>query len=172
MQMKISKTLESVLARAAFDTAKAGITHSLKDRLAVELLREEGSLAFQLLSSRLKDWEVYQIRLRIEHEIAAAQPAEELDPETFFRAFREELCEKSGAVRSISTIHALRLIAADTQTITARVLEMYGVTAEIIAADLQKFAVADDFRSGIQVQMLDFSADSRPEPKDEPHLLD
>ena len=50
-------------------------------------------------------------------------------------------------------------------TITARVLEMYGVTAEIIAADLQKFAVADDFRSGIQVQMLDFSADSRPEPR-------
>ncbi|MDE5709199.1 MAG: hypothetical protein K2I32_07130, partial [Alistipes sp.] len=71
MQMKISKTLEGVLARAAFNTAKAGITRSLKDHLAVELLREEGSLAFQLLSSRLKEWEVYQIRLSIEHDIAA-----------------------------------------------------------------------------------------------------
>ncbi|MDE6507974.1 MAG: ATP-dependent Clp protease ATP-binding subunit [Alistipes sp.] len=172
MQMKISKTLEGVLARAAFNTAKAGITRSLKDHLAVELLREEGSLAFQLLSSRLKEWEVYQIRLRIEHEIAADRSPGGDDPEAFFRSFREELCEKSGAVRSISTVHALRFIAADAQTATARALEMYGVTAEIIAADLQKFAVGDDFRPGIQVRMLDFSAADRPEPKDEPHLLD
>lgn len=52
---KISKTLEGILARTAFDTAKAGTTHSLKDFLFLEILREEGSLACQILSSRLKD---------------------------------------------------------------------------------------------------------------------
>ena len=57
MQPKISKTLEGIIARSAFNTTKAGITHSLKDFLALELLREEGSLAFQLLSARLRDWE-------------------------------------------------------------------------------------------------------------------
>ena len=170
--MKISKTLESVLARAAFNTAKAGIARSLKDHLALELLREEGSLAFQLLSARLKDWEVYQIRLRIEHEIANDKSQETCDPETFYRGFVDELREKSGAVRSISTAHALRVIAADAATATARALEMYGVTAEVIAADLQKFAVGDDFRTEIQVHMLDFDAASRPEEKQEPHLLD
>ena len=56
MQLKISKTLEGLIARSAFNTTKAGITHSLKDFLALELLREEGSLAFQLLSARLRDW--------------------------------------------------------------------------------------------------------------------
>ncbi len=172
MQMKISKTLESVLARAAFNTAKAGITRSLKDHLALELLREEGSLAFQLLSARLKDWEVYQIRLRIEHEIANDKSQETCDPETFYRGFADELREKSGAVRSVSTAHALRVIAADAATATARALEMYGVTAEVIAADLQKFAVGDDFRTEIQVHMLDFDAANRPEEKQEPHLLD
>ena len=69
MQLKISKTLEGLIARSAFNTTKAGITHSLKDFLALELLREEGSLAFQLLSARLRDWELHQVRLRIEHEI-------------------------------------------------------------------------------------------------------
>ena len=73
MQLKISKTLEGLIARSAFNTTKAGITHSLKDFLALELLREEGSLAFQLLSARLRDWEFYQIRLRIEREVASAK---------------------------------------------------------------------------------------------------
>ena len=71
MQIKISKTLEAIIARAAFNTTKAGLDHSLKDFLTLELLREEGSLAYQLLSSRLKDWELYQIRLRIEREMLA-----------------------------------------------------------------------------------------------------
>ena len=48
MQVKISKTLEGIIARAAFNTTKAGIDHSLKDFLMLEMLREEGSLAYQL----------------------------------------------------------------------------------------------------------------------------
>ena len=76
MQLKISKTLEGLIARSAFNTTKAGITHSLKDFLALELLREEGSLAFQLLSARLRDWELHQVRLRIEHEIHRQAPGE------------------------------------------------------------------------------------------------
>ena len=43
MQPKISKTLEGIIARSAFNTTKAGMTHSLKDFLTLELLREEGS---------------------------------------------------------------------------------------------------------------------------------
>lgn len=44
MQPKISKTLEGIIARSAFNTTKAGMTHSFKDFLTLELLREEGSL--------------------------------------------------------------------------------------------------------------------------------
>ena len=91
MQIKISKTLEAIIARAAFNTTKAGLDHSLKDFLTLELLREEGSLAYQLLSSRLKDWELYQIRLRIEREMLAGQQSTTQSPEEFYRAFTEEL---------------------------------------------------------------------------------
>ena len=44
MQIKISKTLEAIIARAAFNTTKAGLDHSLKDFLTLELLREEGDV--------------------------------------------------------------------------------------------------------------------------------
>ena len=108
MQLKISKTLEGLIARSAFNTTKAGITHSLKDFLALELLREEGSLAFQLLSARLRDWELYQIRLRIEREVASAKAkADDRSSEEFYRNFSAELLATSDAPRIRRRQHLL-----------------------------------------------------------------
>ena len=172
MQIKISKTLEAIIARAAFNTTKAGLDHSLKDFLTLELLREEGSLAYQLLSSRLKDWELYQIRLRIEREMLAGQQSTTQSPEEFYRAFTEELRACSGAARSVSTAHALRAIVGDRTTATSRVLEMYGITGTVVDEALKKFAVGDDFRTEVQVHMLDFGEENRNEEKGPAHLLD
>ena len=172
MQLKISKTLEGIISRAVFNTTKAGMTHSLKDFLTLELLREEGSLAYQLLSSRLKDWELYQVRLRIEREVITADQSPHDTPEEFYRTFTEELRSATPPVQSISTAHALLAIAKDRTTATARVLEMYGVTADTIAEDLQKFTAGDDFRAEIQVHMLDFNENNKPEESPTAHLLD
>ena len=172
MQVKISKTLEGIIARAAFTTTKAGIYHSLKDFLMLEMLREEGSLAYQLLSSRLKDWELYQVRLRIEREVLGAGRRENTGAEEFCRAFTDELCAVSGATRSVSTAHALRAIVGDRSTATSRVLEMYGITGEVVSEDIKKFAAGDDFRTEIQVHMLDFGEENKPEEKNTSHVLD
>lgn len=172
MQVKISKTLEGIIARAAFNTTKAGIDHSLKDFLMLEMLREEGSLAYQLLSSRLKDWELYQVRLRIEREVLGSRLREKTGPEEFYRAFTDELCAVSGATRSVSTAHALRAIVCDRSTATSRVLEMYGITGEVVSEDIKKFAAGDDFRTEIQVHMLDFGEENKPEEKNTSHVLD
>ena len=172
MQLKISKTLEGIIARSAFNTTKAGMTHSLKDFLTLELLREEGSLAYQLLSSRLKDWELYQVRLRIEREVITAKQQETRSPEEYYRDFTEELLAMPGVARSVSTAHALLAIVSDRSTATARVLEMYGVTADSVSEDLQKFAVGDDFRTEVQVHMLDFGEENKAGEKSPAHLLD
>ena len=174
MQLKISKTLEGLIARSAFNTTKAGITHSLKDFLALELLREEGSLAFQLLSARLRDWELYQIRLRIEREVASAKAkADDRSSEEFYRNFSAELLATSDAPRSVTTGHALLSIAGDRTTATARVLEMYGITPETIAEELRKFAAGGDFRTEIEVPRLDFNEENRPaEQRSAAHPLD
>ena len=171
MQPKISKTLEGLIARAAFDTTRDGVTHALKDCLALELLREEGSLAYQLLSARLKDWELYQIRLRIEREIAEPGAPEEASPEIFYRRFTDELTERFPAVKSISTAHALQRIVDDRSTITARVLEMYGVHAETIAEGLRRFTTEGELHLEIPTaNLLDFQEENRP--ADKSRLLD
>ena len=166
MQPKISKTLEGIIARAAFNTTKAEITRSLKDRLTLELLREEGSLAYQLLSARLRDWELYQVHLRIEREIDAAGSPDDGSPEEFYRNFTRELLEAFPEVKSISTAHALQRIAEERASVTARVLEMYGITAAIIAEGLRRFASGNGLHIEIPVaDLLNFHEENRPAGK-------
>ena len=43
MQLKISKTLEEIIARSAFKATREGLTHSYKDFLALELLLDKFS---------------------------------------------------------------------------------------------------------------------------------
>ena len=162
---RISKTLEAILARTAFDTAKSGATHSLRDFLFLEILREEGSLAYQILASRLQDWEIQQVRLRVEQEIAA-QPAEGADPATYYKAFAEELCAAAGDVPAVSTAHALLCILSDRTTAAARVLEMFHVTLEVAASEMQRYVgPAEEAPIRVGVRMLE--ADDRREEHDE-----
>lgn len=171
MQAKISKTLEAIIARAAFNTTKARINHSLKDFLMLEILNEEGSLAYQILTSHLKDWELYQVRLRIERELITSKPGEKANAEDFFRLFSLELCTFSGVLRSVSTAHAMRAIVGDRTTATSRILEMYGISGELISEDINKFTIGEDVRKEIEVQMIEPDATIQPQPADAPTLL-
>ncbi len=172
MQQKISKTLESIIARTAFNTTKATITHSLKDFLALELLREEGSLAYQILLRHLKDWELYQVRLRIENELTVAASSGDDAPEEFYRQFAEELLTPASTARSVTTAHALLAIIADRATTTARIFEMYGVTTDTIAIGLQYFTDGGEFRAEPSVKQLDDSVAARSHAQPANHLLD
>lgn len=173
MQVKISKTLEGLIARAAFNTTKAAVTHSFKDFLTLELLREEGALAYQLLSSRLKDWELYQVRLRLEREILSDTNKEthsEQSAEEFYRTFAQELRDSAISARSISTVHALRAVIADHSTATSRILEMYAVTPEVVDEEMKKLVLDDDLRTEFKIQLLDPCV--APKTEEKPHLLD
>lgn len=164
MQAKISKTLEAIIARTAFETSKRAITHSLKDFLTLEILREEGSLAHQILTSRLKDWEIHQICLRIESEIrsVSAPDSSRQNPEEFFLSYTRELQRLFAPMHHVSTAHALLHVVSDPHTITSQVLAMYHFDTQAIATELQKMtSVANqktpsdtDFRPASELRFI------------------
>ena len=182
MQAKISKTLEAIIARTAFETSKRAITHSLKDFLTLEILREEGSLAHQILTSRLKDWEIHQICLRIESEIrsVSAPDSSRQNPEEFFPLYTRELQRLFAPMHHVSTAHALLHIVSDPHTITSQVLAMYHFDAQAIATELQKMtSVANqktpsdtDFRPTPELRFIGLREPVRDTPPAEPALLD
>lgn len=172
MQVKLSKTLEGVIARTAFRTKKEGIRYALKDFLMLELLREEGSLAYQLLAGRLQEWELYQLRLRIEQEVAKQvhQPLE-IEPEAFFRQLSNELCARYHEARHISTAHALHHLAADLTTCTARALLRYRVTEQQLA-ELLATPEQNPIEREVEVRLFDRGTLQHTPTRPTPHSLE
>ena len=139
MEVRISKALEGVIARTAFDTARSGMDHSLKDCLMLALLRDDDSMAYRLLASRLQDWQMYQIGLRLEREIRRA-PSEGATPELFFMEYASALRRRFSDVRRVSTAHAAIDIIGDGASASARIFEMYGITASVLEEELALLA--------------------------------
>ncbi len=154
MQPKISKRLEALIARATFNAAKAAVKSSLKDRLLLEILDEGDSLACRLLSSRLKDWELYQVRLHIEHRIAVSHD-EEGAPEDFYRRFTQQLAATSPHDGTISTAHALLHIIRDRRTAASQALELYGLTPEMLHAEIIRMQQSPDHEPSLSVRRID-----------------
>ena len=85
MGNNISKILDAVLARVAFDLTKNNIHYSFKDHIALELLREDATMAHRVLAMKLKSWEMYQIPTRIKSLITSQPNNESLSAEEFLR---------------------------------------------------------------------------------------
>ncbi len=161
MGNKISKTLDAVFARVTFDLTKADIRQSYKDRIALEILREDGTMAYRALVSKLKDWELFQAPLRIENLIKTQPRDEEVAPEEFLKQYRRKLLDENKTVRNVSTAHALLDITADTTTATSQILAQYGITAQTIASAMTELTdPLPDLQSEIRFHAVDLNDES------------
>ena len=157
----ISKILDATLARVAFNLKKQHISHSYKDYIALEILQEEGSMAHYALSTKLKEWELLQIPIRIERLIKAQPQNERNEPDEFLISYRKKLIDKNVASRNISTIHALCDIVSDTTTATSQVLAQFGINTHTITSIIREVGdKAEGMQSDIRYHILDM--DSQP----------
>lgn len=140
MQPKISKTLENMMARVVFRTTRAHLNTTLGDRLALEILREEGSLAYRLIATRLREWEIADALKRLDHHIGAvaAYKVGGINPERYFKTLTGELISSFPAAAKISTAHALIHLLSEPHSPTLTTFEMYGMNAFILTHELQR----------------------------------
>ena len=136
MQTRISKTLEGIIARTAFDTAKAGVEGSLKDHLMLEILRTEGATACRMVKSQIGREALDRIIERICSEIgsAAAQNPPQR-PEDFFADYMRELLESNSDRDTVSTVQVFFDILDDESTLSSRAFTNYQKAMLYIARD-------------------------------------
>ncbi len=134
MENNISKILDAILSRTAFNLTKRNIHQSYKDHLALCLLQEEGSMAYRLLATKLKEWELLQIPIRIERLLASQPHEEQQSPAEYLISYRDRLQQENNVSRNISTAHLLYDIVADTTTATSQVLSQFGINAHTISS--------------------------------------
>ena len=139
MGNRISKISDAAMARTTFDLTKADIRQSYKDKLALELLREDGSMAYNTLSTMLSGEQIEHLRQQIESMISSQPKLEAESPEEFMRNYRDMLLDRFTSAKTISTVHILRDITADTTTATSQALAIYGITAQSIDHSIEAF---------------------------------
>ena len=138
MGNNVSKILDAVLSRTAFNLTKGNIKFSYKDHIALELLQEENSMAYRILSTKLKEWELLLIPPRIERLLSTQPQTEALSPAEFLFQYRNHILQENTSSRNISTIHAIYDIVADTTTATSQVLAQFGINAHTIASIIRE----------------------------------
>ena len=138
MGNNVSKILDAVLSRTAFNLTKGNIKFSYKDHIALELLQEENSMAYRILSTKLKEWELLLIPPRIERLLSTQPQTEALSAAEFLFQYRNHILQENTSSRNISTIHAIYDIVADTTTATSQVLAQFGINAHTIASIIRE----------------------------------
>ncbi len=175
MQVNASKLLENLIAIAAFDAEKRNHTTYLIDRLFLVMLGQDNSHAMKMLRSRLKEWELYQIRLRIEREIRKiTQPQIEQNRESFYRELIVGVAETAGiwaaldsdsvAGKSLkaNTGHLLLYILNSPESIAGRILGMYNIIAGEIGRELSRLPSEELYISEIRIIRR-----QKPRPEDD-----
>ncbi len=162
---KISKILDAIVVRTTFGRLKSGDRKSYKDHLFLEILESEGSLVRQFLGARLQDWQLFQLRLRIEQLVTSSQITETLAPDEFYRQYLAELATEH-APEQITSLHVVVNIAEDRSTALSRVLSLYDVSLAELRGELLRYLLLgqsiDDNPSPRQIAPLRPAASPRP----------
>ena len=135
MQSRPSRTLEQILEQSRSDVQRYGERCLSVDHIFLAILRENHSHATYILRKMLKEWEIHQIRTRIERELSrpALKACDQADEQKFYDTLRTQLSlltEGDVGVpgRTINTGHLLLAVVRDRKLVSARVLESYNVT--------------------------------------------
>ena len=132
MKIGISKSLESAMAQVVFNTAQVDTRCSLKDCLMLQILSAEGSMAYNIFKELLQDWQLFQLRLRLER-VAYRMGRDTTPPDEFFKDYSTHLAERFADAGRVSTIHAVIDILEDTTTLSSRIFGLYNITAEVFS---------------------------------------
>lgn len=157
MQIKQSGTLQRHLRAGSREAQKAGILSLLPEAAFVSALRDNRSHAGQILARLLRDWEIYQIGERIGRDsvTAAAKRKDAADLRKvvgdIIKGIEKTRLAAGGAEgTAANTGHFLLWILGKRGLVSSRVLELYGVTTEKVAAELARLPENEDFYIDIE----------------------
>ncbi len=150
MQIRQSKTLENILTQGVLSTNGNNGCDPV-DRIFLILLDEANCHATHILRKLLKDWEIYQIKVRIEQEIEnRKQRTEESEDNVALEKFNEsleEICNDCPVRQDpvVNTGHLLLYVIREKRFISSRILELYNLKYEIVREYVMQLPADEDY---------------------------
>ena len=171
MQLKQTNTLRSVFEQGYAETRHFGAQGLTLDYLFLAILKQEGGHASYLLRKLLKEWEIYQIKIRIENDLKRAQAdAVSMNPVLLPSVKESEgsilirLAEETDDPRHnlLNTAHLLMAIVKDRSSICGQVLAMYNVNSETLSEFVRELPPNEDYYEDMKI-LDEMSADREAE---------
>ena len=136
-QTRISTSLEAIVAQTLFRLRRDAVAASYRDRLAIELLSNRSTFAYQLLEMLVGECGINVILRRVERAIAANPIAEVDQPSDHIEAIYARIASET-ASPCLSTVHILQFIVDDSSTAISAELRNYGIISEDITTALRR----------------------------------
>ena len=162
MQVKQTKTLEAVFAAGCREARRRHADEVTLDHLFLAILKQEGGHASHLLKRLLKEWELYQIKIRLERELGPVvlpdTPLNISCPDVRFdeNALLEQMRMSGPCMMqdTCNTGHLLQVIVDDRSSRSSRILVLYNVTSEKIVSYLGDMPPNEDYYEDMQYLSL------------------
>lgn len=129
MQIKLSGLLREAISDAELSLTRFKNGSYLLDHAMIQILKGNGSHVSTILSRVLKDWELLQVRIKIEHDMGLGSDNEFDISRIVIEKLRTELFGKTVILNSA---HLLRAMLDERIFVTSRVLSQYGVDAATV----------------------------------------
>lgn len=175
MHIKRTKTLENVFTIAHTRAQEGGFKEVSMDHLFLAILDHENGHAANLLKKLLKDWELTQIKNRIEHFLSQPAVADYHSKKEYPDGFGEmdtmvRMAVNAGVPKDnvLNTAHLLQTIASDRRSLSSRVLNLYNITSENLAMMVDELPSNEDYYGVMNLPAssgADKPADERPAGK-------
>ena len=131
MKREFYESLEAIIRETATILERSAIATSYNDRLMIEILGDETTLAASLLRSQIGDSGLNIVLKRLIHSIVDSPMRERGSARQYYATMCDKLYEEL-QVGALTTIHALYYAAKDRRTALSYELRGYGISAEDI----------------------------------------
>ncbi|MFR9620221.1 MAG: ATP-dependent Clp protease ATP-binding subunit [Rikenellaceae bacterium] len=145
----ISKRLDAILSTATFSALKLGATQSFEDILFIELLTHHDTLCYEYLSSRLDEWQLQQVEMRVRRFVEVPyEPSSlslaEITPDQYYRDMLQAIAMRFPQAKRLSTLHVLHFVLSDSESATSRAMALFGVTASSLNYDVIEYSAQNN----------------------------
>ncbi len=129
MQIKLSGVLREAIQEAELVSTRFSNGSYMLDHVIIYIMKSNGSHVQTILSRLLKDWELLQLRIKIEHEISLGRQNEFDMSKVVIEKLRNQLYGKTSVINSA---HLLKAMLDEQIFVSTRILGQYGITASSI----------------------------------------
>ena len=170
MQIKQTKKLESVFEAGCHEARRRRASEVTMDHLFLATLKQDAGHADHILKKLLREWEIYQIRIRLERELGPVLlPGPDTAEDGSVHCDAESVLARMAAATGGSprrnmfhTGHLLYAVVSDRSLCSSRVLALYNVNRETVEPFLNDLPPDEDYYEDMRMLLGD-EREERPE---------